>query len=53
MKFTLRKASDWDWTDEGTEIEIDDLEDLMKFVDINGRIVLSDGEILIYDAWIE
>lgn len=53
MKFSVKKASDWDWMGEGTEVEIEDLEDLMKFVETNGKIVLSMYEILIYDDYIE
>lgn len=50
MKFNVRKASDYRHNE---EIEINSLEDIMKFIEENGEIVLSNDEIIIYDDYLE
>lgn len=51
MKFKLEKASDWEY--KSKEVEINYLEELIDFIDKNGRIVLDKEKILIYDDYIE
>jgi hypothetical protein len=62
MKFIIKKASDWDYIE---EIEINTLEELLKFYKVNGEIVIRDNVYMldkypdaktilqIYDAYIE
>jgi hypothetical protein len=53
MKFKVTKASDWDYKD---EIEINTLEELIRFTESNGGTIIfdtDDNEIKIYDGYIE
>ena len=59
MKFKLTKASDWCWED---EIEINTLEELIKFIKKNWAIIMDEPldkkrdkryRIIIYDYYVE
>ena len=50
IKFSIEKASDHNFED---EIEINSLEELMKFADDNGSLVIARGCIIIYDGYLE
>lgn len=51
MKFAIRKASDWNYED---ELEINSLEELIKFINNNGgKIILKEERITIYDDYVE
>lgn len=50
MKFRVLKASDWNYVD---KLEITSLEELMKFIEKNGHIILDKDTITIYDYYVE
>jgi len=56
MKFKLTKASDWNFE---TEIEINTLDDLLKLLETEGKLVLGNFDddckysIIIYDDYLE
>lgn len=52
MKFQLTKASDLD-DDSSNIIEINTLEELMELISKEGRCVVDDNEIIIYDYYLE
>ncbi len=54
IKFNIDKASDWKYKD---QIEIETLEELMKFIEDNGSVVIriydNRNDITICDGYIE
>lgn len=53
MKFTIAKASDWDYED---EVEIKTLEELVKFIKEYDKAVVIEKDckrIIIYDDYLE
>lgn len=53
MRFTIRKASDWESSEEITIATLEDLKTLSKKYDAQLVIDFEDKEIIIYDDYLE